>query len=712
MLSRSSVQCRVSRSGTVPVLFDVGHVVRVLVEDAPRAHPLAARVPEHVDAGARRAAVHAAIRVVVLHHDDLGAIVVVDVDHDGELAQRAAGVAAVEEHRAVGAAEDAEDLLVVVEHLREAIALEVEEARARRARAAIARHVVPEAPSVVIEDHVGEASREGDLGVRIRVEVADGGRASAVGVADARDHARQLRRVDVDGAPHVIARGRVDRAHEVPAAHVHDLGIAVEIEVGDGDVAARQRGPTGRVGAAIPDRGAVVVPHAEAAHELEVLVGVDVGERVVRGACAALVADAAHDGAVGVRDDEAHRDLRRAVAVHVAHRGRVVAAGHVVGRGVEGAKARARRGDDHEPSRPARSRVARRARDDLGAGRGGIDVGDRDLAARRRAIAGIGRGPHTRSVGARDRAQHSVGPVVRAGERVEDDLGDVVRVDVAVTVVVGEVGDHGRHHHLVVPGQDHGVAGPAPLLGDLEGADRRAVLARLAHRARQAAHRGGLAVLARGALARLGARRARRDAGAEVAELCCTAARRRGALAARRAIGAAVEHAAIGLAGAIRAAARAAAELRGRAAQAHAADLADLAAALAAHPRRLAARRRVRASVEATTVEARLAGPIHAGEVGAALARAGAGRALGARAWARACAVAAGGQEREERSEPREATHEGDRTRGRQHGSVGWAGFSGRARPLRALSVRSRARRAALQQRRRPAPAGPARRAR
>ena len=114
------------------VLVDVGDVIAVLVPDPPRPRPLVRDVLEHDDAR-----VSCALEEQVGADDDVGVPVVVDVGDDRLFGPCARSDESLRELHAVRTAEDAKILLVAVDDLDLAVAIEVERNRAGGVRTAI-----------------------------------------------------------------------------------------------------------------------------------------------------------------------------------------------------------------------------------------------------------------------------------------------------------------------------------------------------------------------------------------------------------------------------------------------------------------------------------------------------------------------------------------------------------------------------------------------
>ncbi len=231
----------------------------------------------------------------------------------------------------------------------------------------------------------------------------------------------------------------------------HLLGGAVLVEVGDRAVAVDSPG--------VPEVGTIAPVGRVAGEDLELAVAIQVdgkGEGV--GAADAVCADAEHLAGV-VEDVTAQDHLGEAVPVEVGDRGSPVAAADLPGGPLERAVGLdADHGDGLAGGADVRRAVSLEIADgDLG---GGVGV---------EAARGAGR-PEGAGAVTGDGHQRAVGRVRAAGEGVEDDVRDVIAVDVAVAVVVGEVPDRGRRHHVVVAGVD-GVRGPLPLHLGREGPD-------------------------------------------------------------------------------------------------------------------------------------------------------------------------------------------------------------------------------------------------
>ena len=579
-------------------------MVGVLVPDLAGVDPAVQPVAEDADA---REAVRAAAGVVVGHDDDLGLLVAVHVHDERVLPERAAGVALVEQDRAVAAVEDAQAPLVVVDDLGRPVAVEVEDARAGRAAAGVGGAAEePEHRAVLaVDDQVAVAAGRGHLGPAVPVEVRHGGRPAA-----ARPPGRGAALVDVHRAPLEGPVGLVGEDGVGTGRDEDDLRRPVAVQVGHGGPGAA-RG-LGR----LPEQRAVVLVDPTAADVLEVAVAVEVGEG---GVVDAVAGPAAHEGAVGVAEEHravgpdelvAHRDLHGAVAVHVREGRGVVAADHAR----EPAQQRAVGPHDEDvPGHPvaaARPADGARASDDLGPRGAGVDLPDGDARARGSAVARLGarHRPQPAAVGSADGPHDAVPGVRDAGEGVEDHVGRVPLVDDAVAVVVVELRHHGGHHHLVVGGEGGPIAVPLPLDDRVEGAGRRppgAFLSALPPRQAPAERR--LAVLVRGAAGQLVARIARRDAVGQQAHVAARAAARPAPLpAGHPLVGTAQLAAALHARLAFALAAGAAADGVGRAAALGQAALVRLAArAGASRAGRHAGARRVRASVRAGVARGR-----------------------------------------------------------------------------------------------------------
>src|SRR5690606_20732038 len=193
-------------------------VIGVLVPHAAGADPLAAGGPEHaharlaVDAVLDAGDVRVVLAVGVGDDHDVGLAVVVDVRDDGVLDQGGGGVAALEQHVSGRALVDPEAVLVGIDDLGLAVAVEVEHRTAGRGRGAVDGLLDPQqrvGPGDLRVDErgaaehgVADAAGGADVGDAVAVEVGDRGRAAAVGAAPrvGRAGGGVERAVDVDGA--------------------------------------------------------------------------------------------------------------------------------------------------------------------------------------------------------------------------------------------------------------------------------------------------------------------------------------------------------------------------------------------------------------------------------------------------------------------------------------------------------------------------------
>ena len=180
--------------------------------------------------------------IIVGAHDDLGASVAIYVHDDGILRSGARGVGHLEEHPARASMIDAEKALIVVDHLGSSIGLEVEDARARCARGMVLRVSGPEdavdpgrravdEPSrrsaIGIEDGVGVARCNADLGEPIEVEIRDRRRTAAV---SAETLLFGFRQQPLEDRCPIGAREDMDH----PLGDDHDLDRAIAAQVTNG----------------------------------------------------------------------------------------------------------------------------------------------------------------------------------------------------------------------------------------------------------------------------------------------------------------------------------------------------------------------------------------------------------------------------------------------------------------------------------------------
>ena len=152
-----------------------------------------------------------------MRHHDLDLPIIVDVDHDRVLDQCAAIVPLVKQlHRAVRPGVHIEIDLIGVHDVRDPIALEVIDRRARDRRTGVLGRLLPQHRTIPIEHHISGLAGHADLGQAITVIVRNRRRAADFG--------------RVDHAPQHPAAGRLQA--NPAGCDDHDLGAAVFVEVG------------------------------------------------------------------------------------------------------------------------------------------------------------------------------------------------------------------------------------------------------------------------------------------------------------------------------------------------------------------------------------------------------------------------------------------------------------------------------------------------
>ena len=371
-----------------------------------------------------------------------------------------------------------------------------------------------------IDDDVVVGAGDADLGCAVAIEIGDGRWAALVPGAVVEGQ------VDLHRRPGHHERGAVV-VEEVDHAGADDddLALVVGVEVADrGEPVARE---AGRLTGGAGDRGgererpadvAVRAVQRPAREQLELAVEVDVGRHRDR-AHEAVGADAGGAGPLvrpvgAVEHDAALDHLGRAVGVEVRDRrlgaGQVLAGARVVrlvpldaAVALERDRAAGAQGRDQidraitievAGRQPARAVEPHAGDPDVGLDLGGAD---REVL-----------GQHPRLAAAGDHPQHAARVAAPAGHaggargagleaiRDEREVRDVVEIDRAVPVIVGQVHDHRRAHHVVELGvlRPRRRLGPraldlgVELAGRLERTARRARVAPRIHAGRVGAH--------------------------------------------------------------------------------------------------------------------------------------------------------------------------------------------------------------------------------